>query len=81
MPHEPRQKASIMPRYSKDCVTFDNVEIGADSASGEAVRVKIDDEWHWFPYSQVEGTTRDPRSTGCDSITVTRWIAEKKNLL
>ena len=37
------------------------------------------DELLWIPLSQVESMVRRPDNTG--SITMTRWIAEKKGLL
>jgi hypothetical protein len=64
-----------MPR-SSDTVTLTGVTIGEDSASGEAVRVLIEDEWHWVPYSQISKTIRT-KTKGTDSITIAAWLARK----
>lgn len=68
--------------YQKDkFVEFKEIEIGIDSDSGLAVSVKIDEEWHWIPYSQIEEIDRDPRSQRNDRVVMSRWIAGKKGLL
>lgn len=65
----------------RDCVEIPNCEVGIDSDSGLAVCVKIEDSWHWIPYSQIEEVHRDPRVQGNDRIVVTRWIAQKKGII
>jgi len=69
-----------MGRRASECVTFSEVEIGIDSESGKAVSIKIEDEWHWIPYSQIEELVRDPNSRNNDKVVMTRWIAQQKGL-
>jgi hypothetical protein len=70
-----------MGRRTDECIELKEVEVGVDSDSGLAVSVKIEDEWHWIPYSQVEEIHRDPRSHDNDRIVITKWLAEKKGLI
>ena len=67
-------------RHHGDDIEFSDVQIGNDSASGKAVRVRFDDEWKWVPYSQIKEIHRDPKVVGQDKITVTKCWAEKEEL-
>ena len=67
-------------RHHTDDVTFSEVEVGEDSASGLAVRVRFEDELLWVPYSQMQKIERDPKVKGQDKITVTSWWAKKEGL-
>ena len=69
-----------MPRNEDDTVHFENISIGADSDSGNAVMVKFEDEWIWIPYSQITKLFRNPRVQGSDSIDIQRWLVEKRGL-
>lgn len=61
-----------------NCVKLSTVTVGEDSASGNAVRVKIDDVWHWIPYSQIRSIHRNPRVKDSDEIEVAEWLAIKE---
>ena len=63
-----------------DTVVLKNVEIGIESASGKAVKVKADGEWKWIPLSVVHSMHRNPRVCGEDSIVIARWFAEQEEL-
>lgn len=63
-----------------DVVAFKGVELGQESASGLAVRVKIKGEWKWVPLSQVDYMKRDKASKDNDEIHIKRWFAEKEGL-
>ena len=52
--------------------------VGADSDSGAAVTVKINDVWHWIPYSQIRSIHRNPRVQDSDEIEVAEWLATKE---
>jgi hypothetical protein len=67
-------------RHHSDDIEFTDVEVGNDSASGKAVRVKFGDDWKWVPYSQVKKIERDPKTVGQDKITVSKWWAGKEEL-
>jgi hypothetical protein len=73
------QRAEYARHHGQD-IEFSDVEVGDDSASGKAVRVKFGDDWKWVPYSQVKKITRDQKTVGQDKITVTQWWAEKEEL-
>ena len=64
-----------------EVVSFDNVEIGMESASGLAVSVEIDGAQFWIPLSQVTEMHRDPRTRHSDRIVVAQWWAKKQGLL
>lgn len=59
-------------------VTLSNVEIGIDSPSGLAVRIRFEGEWEWVPYSQLRALHRDKRVVGNDSIEVAAWLAQER---
>lgn len=67
-------------RHHTDDVTFSEVEVGEDSKTGLAVRVRFEDELICVPYSQVKKIERDPKVKGQDKITVTAWWAKKAGL-
>jgi len=73
------QRAEYMCHHTED-VTFSDAEVGEDSASGMAVRVRFEDELIWVPYSQVKKIERDLKVKGQDKITVTSWWAKKAGL-
>lgn len=73
------QRAEYM-RHHTDDVTFSDVDVGEDSASGKAVRVRFEDELIWVPYSQVKKIERAAHLMGQDKITVTAWWAKKAGL-
>ena len=64
-----------------DYVTIAGVDIGMESNSGKAVSVKINDEWHWIPLSQVRAMHKNSRVHDEDSIEVSRWFADKEGLM
>ena len=66
---------------AEDTVLLENVVIGVDSPSGLAVSVEIEGEWHWLPYSQITEVHRHPTAHNSDSIRISRWLAEKKELV
>lgn len=70
-----------MSRRASECVTFSDVEIGIDSTSGKAVSIKIEDEWHWIPYSQIEELHRNRYDGSGEFVVMTKWIAQQKELI
>lgn len=73
------QRAEYVRHHTED-MTFSEVEVGEDSKTGLAVRVRFEDELIWVPYSQVKKIERDPKVKGQDKITVTAWWANKAGL-
>lgn len=62
-------------------VTVENVQIGADTSSGLAYWiVDSDGNDHCIPYSQTRARHRNRSVLNGDSIEITRWIAEQKEI-
>ena len=56
---------------------LEGVQIGDESDSGKAVRVKIDGKWEWVPLSAVDEMHRDPRNKDSDVIVIADWLCQK----
>lgn len=65
-------------RQAKDCVEFTGTIM---RETEKAIQFDVEGQTtEWFPFSQTEKLTRDDKTVGKDKITVTKWIADKKNL-
>ncbi len=67
-----------MSDQARDFVTIKNIDIIEER--GAAVLIEVELSQYWIPMSQVEKMSRDPRAKGNDSITMKRWIADKKEI-
>jgi len=73
-------------RTEKDCITFTGT---AGHETARAIEFTVlgdhtqdgESKSCWFPFSQVEVITRDPLNSRNDKITVSRWIAQQKELV
>ena len=65
-------------RGNNNTVELEDVEVGEDSASGNAIRIRVGDkDWEWCPLSQVSEITRSKDHKN-DSIVVAQWLAKER---
>lgn len=66
--------------YSKETVTFDDVECGRDSE--KAIFVSVDGKDPiWIPKSQIDDDSEVYEAGTSGKLIVTEWIAKEKGLI